>query len=177
MSIFSNPAATSAEDAREYTAAVLGLVEGREALDVLRGTSAALRAAVAGVDSARLSKPEAPDKWSVRQVLAHLVDSEIVWGWRLRMTLAHDRPAITGYDQDRWAEHLHYADADPQQAIETFEVLRRWNLKLLEHATDEDLARVGVHSERGEESVAHLMKMYAGHDILHLRQIARILQG
>jgi len=176
MSIFSNPAATSKEDAQAYTAAVLGLVKGRDPFEVLRSTAASLRAAVANLDARRMAAPEAPGKWSVRQVLAHLADSELVWGWRLRLIIGHDRPAITGYDQDLWAERLHYNDVDPEDALATFETLRRGNLRLIENASDDVLQRVGVHSERGEESVAHLIRLYAGHDVLHLRQIERILK-
>lgn len=176
MSIFTNNQASSMEEAQEYTAALIGLVGDRDPLAVLRTTEGALREAIGGVDPEQLAKPEAPGKWSVRQVLAHLADSDVVLGWRLRMIIAHDRPAITGYDQDLWADRLHYNDVDPEWSIDTFGVLRRWNLRLWENATDEELARAGVHSERGDESVAHLMRMYAGHDILHLNQIARILK-
>jgi hypothetical protein len=63
---------------------------------------------------------------------------------------------------------------DAVEALETFGVLRRSNLRLLSRASPQDLQRVGVHSERGDESVAHMMKLYAGHDLLHLNQIARI---
>jgi hypothetical protein len=118
--------------------------------------------------------PEAPGKWSVNEVLQHLADSELVFGWRIRLLLAHDRPTITGYDQDRWAERLGYAEGDPRDAIERFGVLRRANLRLLERASPADLQRVGVHAERGEESLAHIIRLYAGHDLLHLRQIERI---
>ena len=177
MSIFTNNAASSKEEAQEYTAALLGLVEGRDPLEVLGQTAGALRQAVAGVDQARLGKPEAAGKWSVRQVLAHLVDSDIVLGWRFRMILAHDRPEIQGYDQDLWANRLHYDEADAGMALETFSALRRWNLALLSRASAEDRARVGIHSERGQESVGHLISMYAGHDTLHLRQIERILRA
>lgn len=90
------------------------------------------------------------------------------------MVLAHDRPQLTGYDQDRWAERLRYDQADAAQAVQEFGVLRSANLRLLEGAPAEDLRRVGVHSERGEESVAHMIRLYAGHDLLHLRQIERI---
>jgi DinB superfamily len=177
MSIFTNNAASSKAEAREYTAALIGLIGEREPLAVLQQTEVALREEIAVIDAARLSKPEAPGKWSVRQVLAHLADSEIVFGWRLRMALAHDRPDIQGYDQDLWAARLHYQEAEPGQSIETFAALRRWNLRLLLHASAEELARFGVHSERGEESVAHMIRLYAGHDTLHLRQIARILEA
>jgi uncharacterized damage-inducible protein DinB len=174
MSVFTNSASRSAAEAREYTAAILGLLGARDPMDVLTSTSVALRAAIEGVSDADLSKPEAPGKWSMRQVVRHLADSELVWGYRLRMVLAHDRPVITGYDQDLWADRLRYADADVGHALEEFSVLRRGHLRLLGAATEADRQRVGVHAERGEESVAHMIKMYAGHDLLHLRQLARI---
>ncbi len=141
---------------------------------MLRTTPDRLRAAFAGVDERELATPESPGKWSMRHVARHLADSEIVWGWRLRLVLGQDRPRITGYDQDAWAAGLHYDTADVGESIEEFTVMRRSNLRLLSQATPQDLTRVGVHSERGEESVAHMIRMYAGHDLLHLQQVARI---
>ena len=174
MSVLTNSLSDSPEQAREYTAAILGLLGERDPLDVLRTTGDALKAAFSGVDERVVGTPEAPGKWSMRQVARHLADSEIVWGWRLRLVLGQDRPRITGYDQDAWAAGLHYDQANVGESIEEFTVTRRSNLRLLSGATPEDLARVGIHSERGEESVAHMMRMYAGHDLLHLRQLARI---
>jgi hypothetical protein len=83
-------------------------------------------------------------------------------------------PAITGFDQDLWADRLDYAGADPNESLETFAVLRRDNLRLIERASPEDLQRAGVHAERGEESVGYLVRLYAGHDLMHLAQIDRI---
>lgn len=92
----------------------------------------------------------------------------------MRLILAQDRPAITGFDQDLWAERLDYASADANESLETFAILRRDNLRLIERATPADLERVGVHAERGEESAAYLVRLYAGHDLMHLAQIERI---
>lgn len=63
---------------------------------------------------------------------------------------------------------------DPSEALALFEVLRRANLRLLARASAADLRRTGVHAERGEESLEHLRRLYAGHDLLHLRQIERV---
>lgn len=175
MSVFSNLSTSTPEEIKGYVTAVLGLLGDREPLSVLRETPDALRRAVAGVPPAVLREPEAPAKWSVAQVLQHLADSEVVWAWRLRLILAQDRPPLTGYDQDRWAARLHYELADAEEALSEFELLRRMNLRLLERAAPEDLERVGVHAERGEESLGHLRRLYAGHDLLHRRQIDRIL--
>jgi uncharacterized damage-inducible protein DinB len=174
MSIFTNSASRSKDEAQGYTAAVLGLVGAAAPIEILSTTQSRLTDLIKGLSPAQLAKREAPGKWSINHVLRHLADSEIVWGWRMRMALAHDRPPITGYDQDAWADRLGYGEADAEESIREFGVLRAGNLRLLRNATPDDMQRVGVHSERGEESVAHMMKLYAGHDILHLNQIERI---
>ena len=174
MSVFTNPASRSVEQARAYTSAVLELVGAVDPFDILRETPAALRARVARLPAHKLAEPEGPGRWSVAHVTQHLSDSELVWGYRLRLVLAQDRPVLTGYDQDAWADRLGYATADVAAAVETFAVLREANLRLLDRASPEDLERVGLHAERGEESVAHMIRLYAGHDLLHVRQLDRI---
>jgi len=174
MSVFSNRSADPPQERARYAGAILDLLGDKEPLTVLRHTPSAVAEAIDGVTSTLLRTPEGPGKWSIVQVLQHLADSDLVWGWRVRLILAHDRPQITGYDQDLWAERLHYADADPSQALAALDILRRENLRLIERATPAELKRVGVHSERGEENIEYLVRLYAGHDLLHLRQIGRI---
>ncbi|MGQ0563015.1 MAG: DinB family protein [Gemmatimonadota bacterium] len=174
MSVFTNPATANAEETATYVAALLELLGNRDPLDVLARTESELRRRTAGVTPAQLVQPDAPGKWSVRHVLQHLADSELVWGYRLRLVLAHERPPLSGYDQDAFAQRLHYEEADAEQALRDFDGLRGANLRLLRRASEEDLRRVGVHAERGEESLGHMMRLYAGHDLLHLRQIERI---
>jgi DinB family protein len=174
MSVFSNRSVDPPEERARYAGAILDLLADQDPLAVLRQTPPAAAQAINGLTLDALRAPEAPGKWSIVQVLQHLADSDLVWGWRVRMILAHDRPHITGYDQDLWADRLSYADADPDEAISLLTILRRANLRLIDRATPADLKRVGVHSERGEESVEYLLRLYAGHDLLHLRQIERI---
>lgn len=174
MSVFTNPASGSLEHAKAYVSAILDLLGDKEPLGVLQQTEDALRRALSGFSPKVVTKPEAPGKWSARHVMQHLADSELVWSWRLRMVLAHDRPRITGYDQDLWAERLGYDKADAEEALKEFAILRNANLRLLGRLSRDDFSRVGVHAERGEESVAHMVKLYAGHDVLHLKQIERI---
>ncbi len=174
MSVFTNPASAAPDQARQYTAAILDLLGDRDPMTVLRQTSAKLAERTKGLSRDQIRKPEAPGKWSVVAVLQHLADSDLVLGYRLRMVLAHDRPRISGYDQDLWATRLHYDEVDPALALEQFRVLREATLRLLERASPDDLDRVMVHAERGEESVKLMLRLYAGHDLLHLRQIDRI---
>src|SRR5262245_61764391 len=174
MSIFTNPASSTPGETAAYVDALLGLLDNQDPVQVLRGTPLALKQLLETLPAPILTLPEAPGKWSIREVLAHLADSELVGGFRLRMVLAHDRPALHGYDQDLWANRLRYSEADVPESMERFAVLRRANLRLWENLSPADLGRVGLHNERGEESLGHMRKLYAGHDLLHLRQLERI---
>jgi uncharacterized damage-inducible protein DinB len=174
MSVFTNPATGAAEHAAAYVSAILELLGDRDPIAVLREMPSALPRAIQGLSPQQLRQPERPGKWSIGQILQHLADSDVVWAWRMRLILAQDRPSLTGYDQDLWAERLHYDQEDPSEALELFAMLRRANLRVIERASPADLKRVGVHAERGEESLEHLRRLYAGHDLMHLRQIERV---
>jgi uncharacterized damage-inducible protein DinB len=174
MSVFTNPAASAPGQATEYVAAVLGLLGDRNALDVLEQTAQALGRTLHALSDEQVKQPEADGKWSVRDVLQHLADSELVWGFRLRMALTQDRPRLVGYDQDLWAARLHYEHSDPRQALEQFGVLRRSNLALLKGASDDDWQRVAVHAERGAQTIEQMVRLCAGHDLVHLNQVERI---
>ncbi|MGH7719045.1 MAG: DinB family protein [Gemmatimonadaceae bacterium] len=174
VSNLTNPAAGASAHAQAYVNALLDALGARDPFDVLRETPDGIRRAIAGMSVAQLTIPEAPGKWSVRHVVQHLADSELVGGYRFRVVLAQNRPPLAGYDQDRWANHLGYEDTDIETALNDFSTLRRANLRLLDRTSPAERQRVGLHAERGEESIAHMMRLYSGHDVVHLRQIARI---
>jgi len=174
MSIFTNSAHSTPEERQAYSPAVVALLGEQDPLAVLTAALEALPLATAGLSTTQLTTPEVQGKWSIRDVVQHLVDSEIVWSFRMRMVLAQDRPSLTPYDQDLWASRLHYDSVDTNDALAEFDVLRRANLRLLALTSPTDRTRVGLHAERGEESVERMMRLYAGHDLLHLQQIARI---
>ncbi len=127
-----------------------------------------------GLTGEELRRPEAPGKWSILEVIHHLADSELVWAYRLRLVLAEKQPEITGYDQDRWASQLKYREANLQDVLELLGILRKTNLRLISSLSDEELQRAGTHNERGEETVEHMIRLYAGHDLVHSNQISRI---
>lgn len=170
---FSNAAAS----ADAYVQGLLSLLGDRDPLEVQAELPAAIETATRGLDDATLRRPERPGKWSILEVVQHLADTEIVHGFRLRMILAHDTPAIQAYDQDLWARELGYARVDLYDALEQISVLRRANLRLVRPLDAAHLARYGVHAERGKESVAHLTRLLAGHDLVHRRQIERIKEA
>ena len=155
MSELSNLASSTAEEVSAYVAAILGALGSRDPFEVLRTTPAALRTAAGGLFPRQLSTPEAAGKWSVREVVQHLADTEIVYGYRVRMSLATPGVPIQAYDQDIWARELRYRDASFDEAMEQMRVLRRINLRLLKSLDDEALDRYGMHAERGRESVRH----------------------
>lgn len=165
---------SDAEALKAYINALLQALGSRDPMEVLAETPAALQRAVAGLTPEEDGTPERPGKWSVRQVVQHLADSELVGGFRFRMVLAHDAPELPGYDQDLWAQRLRYQDNDIADALQDFAYLRRINLRLLRRATPDDLKRVMRHAERGDEPLGQMIRLYAGHDLVHLRQIERI---
>lgn len=174
MSEFANPTSGDSAATQAYVAALLNALGDRDPLDVLRDTPEKLRDIIGSVSPGERGVPESEGKWSMVQVVQHLADSELVGGFRFRMVLAHDRPALAGYDQDLWADRLQYHDADVYTALGDFTTSRRANVRLFERTTPDDQARVGIHAERGEESLAQLMRLYAAHDLVHLRQLNRI---
>jgi hypothetical protein len=177
VSIFTNPAAGAKEDAQQYVAAILGLLGTKDPLPILKETPGWCEAQTSRVSTQRLAWKEAPDKWSLIEILQHLADSEVVWGYRVRRVLAEERPQLTGFDQDLWARRLDYAGARRDQALDVFKSLRAAHVTLLRGLPDEDFSRVGIHEERGEETLRHMMRLYAGHDLAHRRQITRVLEG
>jgi hypothetical protein len=177
MSELSNSASSTPDEVQSYVAAILRALGSRDPLEVLAEMPEALRQAVAGLTPEQEGTPERPGKWSVRQVVQHLADSELVGGFRFRMILAHDAPELPGYDQDLWADRLRYQESDLATALDEFTTIRRSNLRLLRRATPEELRRVMHHSERGDEPLDKVISLYAGHDLVHLAQIRRIREA
>jgi hypothetical protein len=163
------------ETPQQFTERVLGYVEGKEPLAVQAATTRKLDRLFKGVSTARLRQRPAPEKWSISEIIAHLADAEIVVGFRLRFILGSPGAPIVAYDQDKWVTSGHYDKRDPRKSVEQFSVLRQWNLALLKSLNPEQWKDYGMHSERGQESIEHMVRMVAGHDINHLQQIEKIL--
>jgi hypothetical protein len=170
----SNPASHAKENAAAYVKLLMDLLGDRDPFEVQSQQLTTLQAEIAGIDEATLRRPEKPGKWSIMQVVQHLADTELVCRYRMRMILAQPTPEIQGYDQDLWAMELKYNEGDLAEALQQISVLRTANLKMLRSLNQRQLDRIGMHSERGPESVRKILQMTAGHDILHLNQIRRI---
>jgi hypothetical protein len=164
-----------AESVEQYVERILSNVGDADPWEVLASTAARLRALIDGRPADALTRRPAPHRWSVGEILAHLADAEVVAGWRLRSILASNGTPLQPFDQDRWAETFRYAQAPAHESLEAFDASRRANLHLLRSVDPALLDNYGVHAERGRESVHHLLRLYAGHDVNHLRQIERLL--
>ena len=167
---------TAPTPASSYVADTLALLGDADPLAVMAETPAWVAARVEGLSTAALRRPESPTQWSLSQVLAHLADTEIAYGWRARVILTQDRPPVQGFDQGAWVTRFDSAGADPGVSLHTFTALRLWNLRVWASATGDDLQRVGIHSERGPESFDLLRRLAAGHDLRHRRQVERLVR-
>jgi hypothetical protein len=165
------------ETPQQYTKRMLANVEGREALAVQAATADTIGRLIDGVPSAALRARPTPERWSVGEILAHLADAEIVIGFRMRLILGSPGIVLAAYDQNSWVSSGHYDRRDPKQSLEQFRVLREGNLALLASLDSEQWTHYGVHSERGSESIEHIARMTAGHDVNHLRQIEQIVRS
>lgn len=164
-----------AETFEAYTARILGYAKGRDLRRVLRSTPRSLEKRISGVSRRKLSRAPAPGKWSVAQILGHLSETEMLWGYRIRMILEKDGVELLGMDQDAWAKNSRYDRLDPGLSLDTFRAIRAANLDLLGKLSPREMKRYGLHSQFGQLSISRIVSLIAGHDINHTRQIAAIL--
>lgn len=163
------------ETPQQYVARILGLIAGHEPMKVQRSTADKLQKLTRGVPRKKLNRRPAPGKWSVTEILAHLAETEWVIGWRLRSILSSNGAPIQAFDQDAWAQTSNYAKQDPRKSLALFRILRDANLALLKSIPKEKWEYYGMHQERGQESVARIFQLIAGHDLNHLAQVAALV--
>jgi hypothetical protein len=130
----------------------------------------AVSEALLKISDRELDARPAPGRWTAREIVHHLADSEMTAAIRLRRLLAEDRPAIVGYDQDEFARKLHY-DRPYQSSLEAFRWARETTAELLERLAPADWLREGTHSEEGAYGVETWLRIYAAHAHRHARQI------
>ena len=164
------------ETPQQYSQRILKMSEGKDPLKSQSATPKKLESLLKRAPAAKLRKRPAPDKWSVVEILAHLADTEIVVGWRVRSILGAPGTPIQAFDQDVWAAAGNYAKRNPRKSIEQFRAVREANLALYKSLSPEQWKHFGMHAERGEESLQRILHMMAGHDINHVSQIERILE-
>ena len=159
-----------------YRRSLLNALGDRDPATVLAAGPAVARELADAAGTVLRVRPEVSE-WSVLECLAHLADSELVVAARLRWIAAEEQPDIVGYDQDLWVDGLRQIDEDPGTLLEAFAALRRWNLELWARLPVADRERYGVHRERGPESIGLMVRLAAGHDLIHLGQARRTLEA
>lgn len=165
------------ETVEQYIARITGMVGTSDPMAVLESTAAKIAETVKSLSDEQTRFKPSPEKWNIRQIIAHLVDSEMVLNGRVRWAAAEPGKAIVAYDQDKWAAASRYPDIPVSQSLETFTVARKWLLQFLRQLTPSEREGYIQHEERGKETLSHLLKMIAGHDLNHLKQIAELAQA
>ncbi len=160
-----------------YTKELLDGLGDQDPLDVLAGTPGALEDRIGPLGQDELAERPREGAWSVKEILGHLGDTEWVYGYRVRLILSHDKPPMPGYDQDLMVTGMAHFDRPVSMLMEEFRRLRGLNLDLYRRTRGPAWDRVGVHAERGEESVDLNIRLLAGHDLRHLGQIDRTLDA
>jgi hypothetical protein len=162
------------ETPQQYTERMLNHSKGKDPLRLQRAAPGKFAALAKGLSKKQLARRPAPGKWSIAEILAHLADAELVIGYRMRLILAANGTVIQAFDQDAWADTFNYSVRDPKISLETFRALRENNLRLLSSVPRRSWKNYGEHQERGKETVDHIVKMMAGHDLNHLQQVEKI---
>jgi hypothetical protein len=134
-----------------------------------------LAAAVSGLSDKVLRYRPAPDKWCILEIIGHLADIEIVYGYRMRQMIADEKPVIAPMDQDQWAKNLGYLEASPAELLAQFGVNRHHNLRLLRRLKPDDLNKSAWHPERNTNvDLADMVQILATHDANHIEQIEQL---
>jgi hypothetical protein len=144
----------------------------RDPLKVVATTARHLEQLSVALGPVRMEEQPSPGKWSPLEILCHLADCELVFGYRIRQALAEDHHVIQPFDQELWART--YEGYDAQAAMMTFSCVRQWNLMLLRSLPPQAMDKKITHPERGAMTFRELIETIAGHDLNHLAQLEAI---
>ncbi|MGO9438457.1 MAG: DinB family protein [Terracidiphilus sp.] len=149
-------------------------LDGRPLETILSATPSAIATLLETIGPQKSTAPPAPGKWSAAEIVCHLADCELAFGFRLRQTLAEDNHVIQPFDQEKWAAT--YPGIAAAQALIVFSAVRDWNLRLIAKALPAAADRKVTHPERGSMTFQTIVETMAGHDLNHLGQLQRIAQ-
>ncbi len=147
-------------------------LDGRSLESILGATEQEIAKLVHAMGVQKAAQSPAPGKWSPIEIIAHLADCEIAFGFRLRQTLAEDHHVLQPFDQEKWAAH--YDGITASQALAAFGGLRAWNLALIGRTLPHAGGKTVTHPERGTMTFKTIVETMAGHDINHLNQLKAI---
>jgi hypothetical protein len=133
-----------------------------------------MREALAGAPEELLDKAPAPEKWSIRQIVVHVADDDVVAAMRLRQIAAEPGALLIGFDQDRWAKELHYSEQSAELAMAMFALLRQSTAAMLRRLPESAWSHRGNHEERGLTTLEAFVAHMANHAEIHAAQIRKI---
>jgi hypothetical protein len=148
----------------------------RRLLEQYRAGYDVVMQAVEGATDEELDRRPAPGKWTAREIVHHLADSEMTSAIRLRRLIAEDNPVIVGYDQDEFARRLKY-DRPIAASLSALKAARETTCEILDRLTEDEWQRTGTHSEAGAYSVHRWLEIYGIHAHDHAAQIRRARLG
>ena len=147
-------------------------LNGQDPLRVLAATPRRLERVFDELGPERAAAAPSPGKWSAREIVCHLADCELTFGFRLRQALAEKDHVIQPFDQEKWAAN--YSAYEMRDALTTFGAIRNWNLALFWSLSPEMHSKPVTHPERGTMTFYTIVETMAGHDLNHLGQLEAI---
>lgn len=152
----------------------LPFLKNQDPLTVLATTPERLAQLIGAAQEDSLRKNPAPKKWSVRDILCHLADTETAYAFRLRQTVSEAHHLIQPYDQDSFAAA--YEERTSLEGLESFTAIRRWNLLFIRSAVPGALGKAVTHPERGTMTFQTILETMAGHDLNHVAQVTSLIR-
>ena len=165
------------ETFEQYIARVLTYSEGKDPVQMLQQTPRKIAQQVQRATVRQIKKSPAPGKWSVQEIIAHLADTELALGFRLRKIAEEDGVMLQGFDQDAWAKNGNYKKVDVKKSLASYLGLRAMTVHFLKAQPKAVWQRHGKHTAFGKLEFTKIVRMLAGHDVNHLKQIESILRG
>lgn len=128
-----------------------------------------LTLAVEGLTPGQGRERVGPGAWSISELVAHMLDSDLVGIDRMKRVIAEENPTLQAYDENAWIARLDSRSMPMDEAAELFAANRKWMARVLRHCTEADFARSGRHTEDGPKTLANLLATYVSHLDHHLR--------
>ena len=157
-----------------YVSALLDALGDHDPLDVYAATPSAIQGLCADLTDAEWLTSMAPGEWNALEVVGHLLDADIVYGFRWRLILTEDNPTYPGYNEKAWSG---LARPTPAELLQGFIGLRTANAALLKSMSNDQMRRRGVHGEQGSEDFERAVRKMAGHDLAHINQLQRTIEA
>src|SRR5262245_14125509 len=130
----------------------------RKLIDQFEADADLIPKSIEGLSPAGMNSFPVPGKWSIQQVILHLLDSDLVGADRMKRVIAEPSPTLLAYDENLFAKNLGYEKLDPKLACEIFRLNRKMMAAILRNQPDEVYQRKGNHTERGWESLQELVE-------------------